>query len=87
MQYHFRVGRGKNIIISDTKTFEDLGLAILRGYNIIPYHLFVFVFSNGDETNSASPLGYMDDYRDVQIDSKLKSRMLEVYFQRLPLWW
>ena len=78
MKYHFRAGRGKNIIISDTKTFEDLGFAILREYHIDPDHLFMFEFSNGEETNSATPLGPMNDYRDVRIDSKLKSRKLEV---------
>ena len=39
---------------------------------------FMFEFANGEETNSATPLGPMDDYRDVRIDSKLKSRKMEV---------
>ena len=78
MKYHFRAGRGKNIIISDTKTFEDLGFAILKEYHITPDHLFMFEFANGEETNSATLHGPMDDYRDVRIDSKLKSRKMEV---------
>ena len=78
MKYHFKVGRGKNIIVNGDETFEDLGLKILAEYNIFPDHLFLFTFSNGEETNSASPFGPFDDYRDVAIDSKIKRRKMEV---------
>ena len=78
MKYHFRAGRGKNIIISDTQTFEDLGFAILREYNIFPDHLFMFVFANGEETSSCSPFGPINDYNDVDIDMPIKNRNLEV---------
>ena len=78
MKYHFKVGRGKNIIVNGDETFEDLGLKILAEYHIFPDHLFLFTFSNGEETNSASPFGPFDDYRDVAIDSKIKRRKMEV---------
>lgn len=78
MKYHFRVGRGKNIIVNGDETFEKLGLKILAEYKIDPDHLFLFEFSNGEATNSASPMGPFDDYREVAIDSKIKSRKLQV---------
>lgn len=78
MKYHFKVGRGKNITVNGNETFEALGLKILAEYNIVPDHLFSFAFSNGEETNSASPFGPFDDYRDVAINSKIKDRNLEI---------
>ena len=78
MKYHFRVGRGKNIIINDTKTFEDLGFAILKEFRMFPDHLFMFEFENGEATNSATPLGPMNDYREVRIDMKMKDRHLDI---------
>lgn len=77
MKYHFKVGRGKNIIVDGDETFEDLGLKILAEYNICPDHLFLFEFSDGKATNSASPFGPFDDDGDVAIDSKIKSRRLK----------
>lgn len=78
MKYHFKVGRGKNITVDGDETFEDLGFKILIEYDIHPDHLFLFEFSNGEETNSASPFGPFDDYRDVAIDSKIKDRNMEI---------
>lgn len=31
MKYHFRAGRGKNIIVDGDTTFEELGYEILGG--------------------------------------------------------
>lgn len=78
MKYLFRVGRGKKIIINANETFETLGHRILREYSIVPDHLFLFEFSNGETTNSASPFGPFDDFREVNIDSKIKDRNLMV---------
>ena len=78
MKYHFKVGRAKDIIISDSKTFENLGFEILKEYKKYPDHLFMFVFANGEETNSCSPFGPMEDDRDVRIDMPIKNRKIEV---------
>ena len=78
MKYHFKVGRGKTIILNDTDTFTDLGFAILKKYRIWPDHLFMFEFENGEATNSATPLGPFNDYREVSIEAKLKSRHLVI---------
>ncbi len=78
MKYYFKAGRAKNIVVDESDTFENLGFAILEAYRIDPDHLFMFTFSNGEETNSASPFGTMDDYRDVLINSPIKNRGMEV---------
>ena len=78
MKYHFKVGRAKSVVLDENDTFEKLGFAILDAYHIDSDHLFMFTFSNGDETNSVSPFGPMDDYRDVDMDSPIKSRQMEV---------
>lgn len=39
MKYRFEFGRGQKVIISDNKTFDDLGYAILKKYGITPEHL------------------------------------------------
>ena len=78
MKYHFKVGRGKTIVVDESDTFEQLGFVILESYHIDSDHLFMFVFSNGEETNSATPFGPMDDYRDVSIDAPIKSRKMKV---------
>lgn len=78
MKYHFKVGRGKTIILNDTDTFTDLGFSILKEYRIWPDHLFMFEFENGEATNSATPLGPFNDYREVSIEAKLKSRHLVI---------
>ena len=78
MKYHFRAGRGKNIYIDDSSTFEDLGFAILREYDIDPDHLFLFQFENGDSTDSASPFGPMHDgLGTVPVDSPIKKRKMK----------
>ncbi len=79
MKYHFRVGRGKNVLISGNETFEDLGFKILREYHIEPDHLFMFEFANGDATNSACPFGPMhDDLGNVSIEMKIKDRKMDL---------
>ena len=79
MKYHFRVGRGKNIIVSGNETFEDLGFKILSEYGIEPDHLFLFEFANGDNTESASPFGPMHDgLGNVPIETKIKNRKMAV---------
>lgn len=78
MKYHFRAGRGKNIIINGNETFETLGFLILEKYRIDPDHLFMFEFVNGETTNSATPFGPMDDDGDVSIEMKIKDRNMEI---------
>ncbi len=79
MKYHFRVGRGKNIIIDGDATFRDLGLEILGEYGIMPDHLFLFEFSNGDATDSASPFGLMNDgLGNISVGMKIKNRKMDV---------
>lgn len=79
MKYHFRAGRGKDIIISGNETFEELGFKILREYHIDPDHLFMFEFANGDATDSASPFGPMNDgLGNVSIETKIKNRKMNV---------
>lgn len=79
MQYHFRAGRGKNIIIDGDDTFEELGFRILAEYEIMPDHLFLFEFSNGDSTDSASPFGPMNDgLGNISIETKIKNRKMDV---------
>ena len=79
MKYHFRAGRGKNIIISGSETFEELGIKLLEEYNIVPDHLFMFEFANGDATNSASPFGPVNDgLGNVSIEMKIKDRNMDV---------
>ena len=79
MKYHFRAGRGKNIVLDGTGTFEELGFAILREYRIEPDHLFMFEFENGDATDSASPFGPMHDgLGNVSIEMKIEKRKLKV---------
>ena len=78
MKYYFKVGRKKPIILSENDSLETLGIAILDAYQIEQDHLFMFTFSNGDETNSFSPFGPMGDYKDVSIEAKIKSRNLQV---------
>ena len=79
MKYHFRVGRGKNIMISGDETFEVLGFRILREYRIDPDHLFMFEFANGDATDSASPFGPINDgLGNVSIEMKIKDRKIDV---------
>lgn len=79
MRYHFRAGRGKNIIVDGAATFAELGFAILKEYQIIPDHLFMFQFSNGDTTDSACPLGPIDDgLGNVSIEMKIKDRKMDV---------
>ena len=78
MKYYFKVGRAKSIAVNEDDTFENLGFAILEAYHIKPYHLFMFTFSNGEETNSATPIGPMDDYRDVPIDSPINHRGMKI---------
>lgn len=65
-------------MINGEETFETLGFKILQEYRITPDHLFLFEFSNGEEANSATPFGPFNDYRDVDIDTKIKSRNMEV---------
>ncbi len=78
MKYHFRVGRGKNIIVDGDTTFEELGFAILREYDIMPDHLFMFEFSNGDATDSACPFGPMNDgLGNIFIGMKIKDRNMD----------
>lgn len=78
MKYHFRAGRGKNIIIDGDATFEELGFAILREYGIMPDHLFMFEFSNGDATDSASPFGPINDgLGNISIEMKIKDRDMD----------
>ena len=38
----------------------------------------MFAFANGQQTNSCSPFGPMDDYEDVDIDMPIKDRKMEV---------
>ena len=78
MKYHFKVGRLKTIIVDENDTFEKLGNLILKAYHIDIDHAFLFVFSNGEETNSGTLFGPMDDYRDVAIDSQIKNRKMVV---------
>lgn len=79
MKYHFRAGRGKNIIISGNETFEELGIKILEEYDIVPDHLFMFEFANGDATDSASPFGPINDgLGNVSIEMKIKDRNMDV---------
>lgn len=78
MKYYFKAGRAKSVAVDENDTFENLGFAILEAYHINSDHLFMFTFSNGEKTNSASPFGSMDDYRDVLIDSPIKRRGMEV---------
>ena len=78
MKYHFKVGRAKSVVVDENDTFETLGFAILDAYHIDSDHLFMFTFSNGDKTNSVSPFGAMNDHRDVDTDSPIKSRHMEV---------
>ena len=81
MKYHFRAGRGKNIIIDGNDTFVELGFMILREYHIVPDHLFCFEFSNGDSTDSASPFGAFPDgmgMGNVSIETKIKDRKMDV---------
>lgn len=79
MKYHFKAGRGKDIIISGNETFEELGFKILREYHIDPDHLFMFEFANGDATDSASPFGPMNEgLGNVSIEMKIKNRKMNV---------
>jgi len=79
MKYRFKSGRGKKVVISENETFERLGYEMLREYNITPNHLYWFEFANGDMTNSASPLGPMNDgMGKVSIETKIKDRKLEI---------
>ncbi|MBR6268256.1 MAG: hypothetical protein IKR28_08010 [Selenomonadaceae bacterium] len=79
MKYHFRAGREKNVTISENETFETLGFMILEAYKIYPDHLFLFEFENGDFTDSASPLGPMNDgIGNVPIETKIKDRNMEI---------
>ena len=78
MKYHFKVGRMKTIVVDGKDSFEKLGFAILDSYNIRLSHLFLFVFANGDETNSATLFGPMNDYRDVSMEATIESRNLEI---------
>lgn len=79
MKYHFRAGRGKNIIISSNETFEALGFKILEEYDIIPDHLFMFEFANGDATDAASPFGPMHDgLGNVPVEMKIEDRKMNV---------
>ena len=56
MKYCFKSGRGKKVVISGNETFEKPGYEMLKAYHIQPEHLYCFEFSNGDVTDSASPL-------------------------------
>ncbi len=79
MKYHFKAGRGKNIIVDGDATFEELGFAILKEYEIIPDHLFLFEFSNGDATDSACPFGPMNDgLGNISIEMKIRDRNMDV---------
>ena len=79
MKYHFRVGRGKNVIVDGNTTFEELGFAILREYQMVPDHLFLFEFSNGDNTDSACPFGPMHDgLGNVPIETKIRDRRMAI---------
>ncbi len=79
MKYHFKAGRVKNIIVDGDATFEELGFAILEEYQIIPNHLFLFEFSNGDTTDSACPFGPMNDgLGNISIEMKIRDRNMDV---------
>lgn len=82
MKYRFKFGRGQKVIISDNKTFDDLGYAILKKYGITPEHLYSFRFSNGECTTSAMPFGFFGGFDDgmgtVPIETKLKDRKMEI---------
>lgn len=79
MNYYFRVGNGKSIIVDEDTTFMELGFAILKEYRIIPDHLFMFEFANGDATDSACPLGPMNDgLGDISIELTIKERNMDV---------
>ena len=78
MTYYFRAGRSKNIVIDGEESFLGLGYAILRAYHIDCDHCFMFTFENGEETNSGTPFGAMDDYRDVNIDMRIAGRHMRV---------
>ncbi len=79
MKYHFKAGRVKNIIVDGDATFEELGFAILEEYQIIPNHLFLFQFSNGDTTDSACPFGPMNDgLGNIPIEMKIRDRNMDV---------
>ena len=79
MQYHFRVGRGKKLLIDENDTFMTLGFMILDEYGITPNHLFLFEFADGERTNSACPFGPMhDDLGNISIESKIKDMHLSV---------
>ena len=79
MKYRFKSGRGKKVVISGYETFEKLGYEMLRQYHIDPDHLFCFEFANGDVTDSASPLGPINDgMGNVSIETKIKDRKLEI---------
>ena len=79
MKYHFKFGHGKKVIINGNETFETLGYKILKEYGISSEHLFCFEFSNGDATNSASPLGPINDrLGNVSIETKIKDRNVEI---------
>ena len=67
------------MVISGNETFEKLGYEMLKAYGIEPYHLYCFEFANGDMTDSASPLGPINDgMGNVSIETKIKDRKLEI---------
>lgn len=79
MKYHFKFGRGKKLIVGEETTFMELGFAILSEYDMIPDHLFMFQFSNGDNTDSACPLGPMNDrLGNVSIETKIRDRNMAI---------
>ena len=79
MKYRFKFGRGKKVVISGNDTFETLGFKVLKGYHISPEHLFSFEFENGDMTDSASPLGPINDgMGNVSIETRIKDRKMEI---------
>ena len=79
MKYRFKSGRGKKVVISGNETFEKLGYEMLKAYHIQPEHLYCFEFSNGDVTDSASPLGPINDgMSNVSIETKIKDRKMEI---------
>ena len=79
MRYCFKFGRGKKVIISGNETFEFLGFKVLKEYHISPEHLFCFEFDNGDVTDSASPLGPINDgMGNVSIETKINDRNIEI---------
>ena len=79
MKYHFKSGRGKKVVINGNDTFEKLGYEMLRQYHIDPEHLYCFEFANGDVTNSAAPIGTIDEWMsNVSIKTKIKDRKLEI---------